>query len=234
MMIRSISLRMLVLALTLPLAARAQVVGRLPSETVIKDLDGNMRFGAFAGWLTTGRDPVGVRGKSAPIIGVRYDTPMAGPVYFSTRLFGVKSEHDVYDPNLPADSRYVGTAETNQLGMDAALDVSLTGTRSWRGIQPLVRLGAGFITGVGNHFDQAQYATGTSVLYSYGLGVRFTTSRNSELRADANWLIYQVRYPQVFRTSSASDNKPLRAEGSLTPFTTNRALTLSWTWGVFR
>jgi hypothetical protein len=232
MMRRALTVALLCMAAAT--AAQAQVVGRLPSETVIKDLDDGQRFGFFAGWLTTGLDPVGVRGKSAPIVGMRYDILMANPAYFSMRLFGVKSTHDVYDPNRPEGSRHVGTAPTNQVGFETSLDISLTGTRSWRGLQPLIHGGVGFMAGVGNQFDAGQFATGASVLYSYGLATRFITSKNSELRADVSWLIYQVRYPEAFKTTSAADNRPLRGEGSLTPFTTNRAMTLSYTWRIFR
>jgi hypothetical protein len=224
----------LALILSAPVSLGAQVVGRLPEQAVLTDLAEGQRFGAFGGWLTTGRDPVGVHGKSAPIFGVRYDTPMSGPVYFSSRLFGVVSQHDVYVPNAPEASRRSGTASTNQIGMDLAFDLSLTGQRAWRGVQPLVHLGVGFMAGLGKNFDAGGYAAGASVLYSYGLATRFTTSRNSELRADLGWLIYQMRYPSTFRTTTVEGDTPLRAEGSMTPLTTNRAITLSWTWGVFR
>jgi hypothetical protein len=215
-------------------AGQAQVIGKLPTQAEMKDIEDTQRFGAFAGWLTTGRDPVGVRGKSAPIVGVRYDILMASPAYFSMRLFGVKSTHDVYDPNKPSASRLVGTAPTNQVGFESALDISLTGTRAWRGIQPLAHFGIGFMAGVGNQFDAGQFATGASVLYSYGLAARFPTGKNGEFRLDASWMIYQVRYPEAFRTTTAADNEPLRATESLTPFTTNRALALSYSWGIFR
>jgi hypothetical protein len=213
---------------------QAQVVGRLPERSVISDLSDGQRTGVFAGWLTTARDPVGVHGKSAQIFGVRYDVPMSGPVYFSSRLFGVRSTHDVYVPNAPANDRRRGTASTNQIGMDAAFDLALTGQRAWRGAQPLLHLGVGFMAGVANQFDAGRYATGASILYSYGLGARFITSRNSHLRADASWMVYQVRYPNAFRSTTVQGDTPLRASGSMTPFTTNRAITLSWTWGIFR
>lgn len=214
--------------------AVAQVIGRLPANAVMQDLNDRQRFGTFAGWLTTGLDPAGLRTHAGPVFGARYDVLMSGPTYFSMRLFGVKSSHDVMDPNAPAANRRVGTASSNQLGFESTLQISLTGQRAWHGVQPLVNFGAGVIGGVANQFDAGRYAPGTSVLYSYGLSARFTTGQNSELRADASWLIFQVRYPEHFRTTTAADNTPIRATGSLTPFTTNRALTLAWTWGIFR
>jgi len=215
-------------------AAAQQVVGRLPAQSTLRDLHDGQRFGAFAGWLTTGRDPVGIRAHSAPIAGVRYDLLMGSPAYLSLRLFGVKSEHDVVNPGAPATNRKAGTASANQLGADASVQVALTGERTWHGVQPLASMGLGFMAGVANHFDVGLYAPGASLMYTYGLGVRVPTGQNGDFRLDVGWLVHQVRYPQTYRTTTAADNIPVRAEGSLTPLTTNRAITASWTWGVFR
>lgn len=232
-MMQSMPRALLLLALA-GSALQAQVVGRLPTQAVFRDTEDPPRIGVFAGWLTTGLDPVGFRGKSAPIVGLRYDVLLSSPAYFSLRMFGVSSEHDVYDATKAQANRLVGTAPTRQLGVESAIELSLTGTRTWHGVQPLIRGGVGFIAGVGNQFDQGGFATGASVLYSYGMGLRFPTGKNGEFRADGTWMIYQVRYPEHFRTTARADDTPLRASGSLTPFTTNRALTVSYSWGMFR
>lgn len=214
--------------------AAAQVVGRLPADAHIQDVNEGQRLGAYAGWMVTGRDPVGVRTKSAPIVGVRYDVPMSGPAYFGLRLFAVKSTHDVYDPNATEAARFKGTAPSNQLAFDATLQIALTGQRTWHGVQPLISLGLGGISGVANAFDRGGYKPGTSMLYSYGLGARFPTGNSGELRADLNWFVHQVRYPSVFRSTTFGDDPPLRATGSMTPLTSNRAMTVAWSWGIFR
>lgn len=217
-----------------PAVAGAQVVGRLPENAIMTDLFDGQRIGPFGGWLTTGLDPVGVRANSGPIAGIRYTVPMAGPMYFAAKVFGVATDHDVMLPNAPAANRRAGTASANQLGFDVGFELALTGRRAWRGVQPLLTAGIGVIAGAGNHFDAGGYSPGASGLYSYGLAARFPTGRNGELRADLGWMIHQIRYPSAFRTTHAGDDKPLRATGTLTPLTSNRALTLSWTWGVFR
>ena len=217
------------------LPARAQdVVGKLPAQSTLQDLNDGQRLGVFAGWLTTGRDPVGIRAHSTAIMGVRYDLLMGAPAYLSMRLYGLHSTHDVVDPSLSSNNRFAGTASANQVGADASVEVSLTGERTWHGMQPLTRLGVGFISGIANHFDVGKYTPGTSVVYLYGLGARFPMGKNADFRVDANWMVYQVRYPQSFRLTTAADTIPVRGSGSLTPMTTNRALTASWTWGVFR
>jgi len=215
-------------------AAAQVVVGHLPAQSTLQDLNDGQRVGVFAGWLSTSRDPVGVRAHSAPIVGLRYDLLMGSPAYFSLRLFGMKSEHDVVNPNAPATNRAAGTASANQVGADASVQLSLTGERTWHGVQPLMNLGVGFIAGVANHFDLGKYAPGASIMYTYGLGARMPTGKNADFRVDVGWFLYQVRYPTVFRVTTATDNIAVRATGTMTPLTANRAITASWTWGVFR
>ena len=102
------------------------------------------------------------------------------------------------------------------------------------GFQPLVRGGLGVIAGVANHFDQGSYAPGVSMVFLWGAGVRIPVARNSDIRIDANYMIHQVRYPNAFRFATASDTIAVRPTGSMTPLTVDRAITASWTWGVFR
>lgn len=215
-------------------AAAQAVVGRLPSEAVMRDVEGGQRFGTFVGWLDTGADPVGVRAHASPMVGVRYGVPMAGPMYFAMRLYGTASDHDVFVADTAAGGRRAGTASANQLGFDAQFELALTGQRSWHGVQPLVSAGLGVITGVANHFDAAKYAPGASLTYLLGVGARFHTGRSGELRADAGWMVHQMRYPRLYQTPPSVDVVALRPSGSLTPLVTNRSVTVSWTWRVFR
>lgn len=220
-------------ALAAPASAQT-VVGRVPTDAVMRDVEGGQRFGTFIGWLDTGADPVGVRAHASPILGVRYGVPMAGPMYFAMRLYTTASDRDVFVADTAPGGRRAGTASANQLGFDAQFELALTGQRSWHGVQPLVTGGLGIITGVANHFDAAKYAPGASLTYLLGVGARFHTGRNGELRADAGWMVHQMRYPRLYQSPPTVDVKALRPTGTLTPLVTNRSVTVSWTWRVFR
>lgn len=224
------------LAATVVLAAPVtaqQVVGTLPTESKITDMYDGQRFGTFFGWMTTGLDPVGVRAQSSPIVGVRYDVLMGSPAYFTLRMYGMSSSHEVVDPTRPAANRLHGTATNRVIGGDASIEVSLTGDRAWHGIQPLTRLGLGVISGVANHFDATGYAPGASIVYLIGSGVRWTLRPNMDVRADLNWMVHQMRYPEAFRFGTSGDTAVIRS-GTLTPLVTNRAVTVAFTWGIFR
>lgn len=214
-------------------ALGAQTVGSLPEKSPFTDLRDHQRLGVVAGYLVTGRDPVGVNPKSASFFGVRYDLYAGGPVYLTGRLFAAPSERDVLDYTKRAAFRRVGTQDCTIFGSDVGLTVALTGDRSWHGVQPLVHFGVGIAGGLGDRKDVSNFTFSPTVALSYGFGARWVTGRNSELRADVAWMYWQVKYPELYR-STEGDPVAIYPTGSLSPYTGNRAVTVSWTFGIFR
>ena len=211
----------------------AQVVGALPERSPFADVTGGHRVGIVAGYMATGRDPAGVGPKGGPMLGVRYDLHAGGPAYLSARFFGFSSERDILDYTKKAAQRRVGTQSGAIGGTELGLTLAATGDRSWRRLQPLVHAGVGLVFGIGDRNDVSGYRFPTAFSFSWGLGARYVTGRNSQLRADVSWLHWGIKYPESYR-STEGDTVAIRPSGTLSPGTWNRALTVSWTWGIFR
>jgi len=221
-------------ALTLLASAlRAQTVGSLPEKSPFADLRDHQRLGIVAGYLVTARDPVGVNPQGGPLMGLRYDLYAGGPVYLTGRLFASPSERDVLDYTKRAALRRVGTQNLTIWGTDVGIAVALTGDRSWHAMQPLVHLGFGIAGGLGDRPDVSHFSFSPTFTFSYGLGARWVTGRNSELRADIAWLYWQVKYPGTYR-STEGDPVAIRPSGPMSPYTGNRAVTATWSFGIFR
>lgn len=229
-------MRVLTLAVPLtfaPAALCAQAVGTLPEGSPYLDLRGGQRAGIDIGYLSTGSDPAGVGPKSAAYVGLNYELHASGPVYLTSHLFGASTDRRMLDYTKKASVRDVGNRSSVLIGADAGLALALTGDRTWHGVQPLVHVGAGVVLGATDKRDVSQYAFGTHLLLSYGLGARWVTGPNSELRADVTWFSWQLKYPELYR-STEGDPVAIRATGSLTPWVRNRAMTLSYALGIFR
>jgi hypothetical protein len=214
-------------------ALRAQTVGSLPEKSPFADLRDHQRLGIVAGYLVTARDPVGVNPKGGPMLGLRYDLYAGGPVYLTGRLFASPSDRDVLDYTKRAAQRRVGTQNVTIWGTDVGLAVALTGDRSWHAMQPLVHLGFGIAGGLGDRPDISHFSFSPTFAFSYGVGARWVTGRNSELRADVAWFYWQVKYPETYR-STEGDPVAIRPSGPMSPYTGNRALTATWSFGIFR
>lgn len=210
----------------------AQAVGSTPENSPYQDVRGGQRLGLEAGYMVMARDPAGVGPQSTPYAGLRYDFHAGGPAYITSRVFGLSTDRDVLDYTKKAAVRHVGTQKLGVIGGDVGLAISITGDRSWHRLQPLLEGSGGFVSGIGEKEDVSRYAFGSRFYLTYGLGARYVTGKNSELRADLVWFAWQLKYPTTFQSTDA-DPVPITT-GSLSPWTRNRTMTASWTWGIFR
>ena len=211
----------------------AQTVGSLPDKSPYLDLNDGMRFGVVVGWLATGHDVVGVNPKSAPIVGVRYDWAIGGPVFLTTSAFATNTTRTVLDYTRSAATRDIGTQPTGLFVFNLGIAMSLTGQRSWHHLQPMIDLGVGIATGPGDKEDISGYGFGNQFSFSYGFGMRFVTGKNIELRADLNQYWWALKYPQNYR-STQGDPVAIKPTGSLDSYTANTALTIGATIRIFR
>ncbi len=224
---KSLQMIALLLAASSTLAAQAQTIGSLPDKSPLLDLNDGMRFGLVGGFLLTGHDAVGVGPKSTPIVGVRYDLPVGGPMYLSAVVFGGSTTRTILDYTRSASTRDIGTQATGIVVANISAALSLTGPRSWHGLQPLVNVGLGIASAPGDKPDVSGYSMGTAFSFSYGLGLRWATGHFSELRLDLNQYWWDLKYPDLYR-STQGDPVAIRATGSLSSYTANTALTLAW------
>jgi len=211
----------------------AQTVGSLPDQSPYLDLRDGQRFGLVAGWLATGTDAVGVGPKSAPMLGFRYDLSVGGPVYLTGSLFGVNTTRKVLDYAKGPASRDIGTQGTGLVNANVSVAMALTGQRTWHRLQPLVNIGVGIVSGVGDKIDVSGYTTPTMLSFSYGFGVRYATGHNSEFRVDVNQYWWQLKYPDSYRSTQGGPIA-IKPTGSLGSYTANTALTLAWSVRSFR
>jgi hypothetical protein len=214
-------------------AAGAQVIGTLPDKSPFLDLNDGPRLGLSGGWLAAGHDAVGVNAKSAPSVGVRYDLPIGGPMYLTGMVFSSTTTRNILDYTKPAATRNVGTQSFALVDANIDLALSLTGKRTWHRLQPLVNIGVGVVSGLGDKGDISGYNFGTAFQFSYGAGVRFITSSRSELRLDLNQYWWELKYPALYR-STQGDPIAIKPTGSLSSWTANTGLTLGWSYRAFR
>lgn len=224
---------MLAILLSCGSTLAAQTIGSVPDKSPYLDLHDGMRFGVVAGWLATGTDAVGVGPKSAPMLGLRFDLAVGGPVYLTGSLFGVSTSRTVLDYTKSAATRDIGTQSTALVNANVAIAMSLTGLRTWHRLQPLVNLGVGVVGAAGDKADVSGFKLGTMLSFSYGFGVRYSTGRNSELRFDLNQYWWQIKYPDLYR-STQGDPVAIKPTGGLSSYTANTALTIAWSLRSFR
>lgn len=191
-------------------SATAQV-GYPPDRSPYRDRDYNRDWTFFGGQFTAEPDPVGVAPTNGPMAGIRWQMHMTGPLYFGVRLAGASVDRTVIDPAKRTAERVVGTEKVPLMFADAALELSLTGHKTWHGIAPFVNGGVGFVGDLRGANDVGSYRFGIPFSMTLGTGLSWAVARNWSLRLDWSHFIYRISYPTTYYLKTTEDPPVLAA-----------------------
>lgn len=211
------------LFVALPLSAQ---VGHEPAKSPYVDLDYSQEVSLLFGYLRARHDPAGVAPQSAPMIGIRYELGLTGPLALSTDLTRSSSRRNVLEPTRIASQRDLGTEAAAVYALDVALAVNLTGEKSWHNIVPQVRAGLGLVSSSAKD-DSSGFSFGTPFAFSIGGGLKFVPNGGRlALRADVTDRIFKLSYPDSYYRL-ATDNTAVLPRTTSSPFYTHHtALTV--------
>ena len=224
-----IALALLLLAASSP--ALAQEVGHLPAESPYRDIAFKQELTPFAGYFQAGGDPAGVAPRSGPMLGARYEIRIGGPAQFMARVGHVWSERRVINPELPVESRDLGTTSTSLYVADVGISLNLTGQKSWRGLVPVLTGGAGVVSDF-KGADAGGFRFGTQFAISVGGGVRWVPQDSRlQLRVELADYLYQISYPTSYIIQTEENPRVTRKQSA---WTNNLALTAGVSYRFFR
>lgn len=206
-------------------SAAAQV-GYPPERSPYRDRDNNRDWTFFGGQFSAEKDPVGVAPTEGPMAGVRWQMHLTGPLYFATRLAGASVERTEIDPSKRLAERFVRTEHVPMLLVDAALELSLTGHKTWRGLAPFLNGGVGFAGDLRGRTDIGNYRFGAPFTMTLGGGLSYTVSDAIALRLDWANYIYRIGYPNSYYLKTTEDPPVLAAGDARSLWRRNRALVL--------
>jgi len=186
-------------------SSAAAQVGHPPDRSPYRDRDYNRDWTFFGGRFNAERDPVGVAPTSGPIAGVRWQMHMTGPIYFGVRLAGASVDRTIIDPTKRIAERVVGTERVPLAFADAALELSLTGHKTWRGLAPFVNGGVGFVGDLRGANDVGSYRFGIPFTMTLGTGVSWAVARNWSVRLDWSHYVYRISYPTTYYLKTTED-----------------------------
>jgi hypothetical protein len=208
------------LALLFATPAAAQV-GHTPEGSPYRDLEFKEELGVYGGTMSARSDRAGVLPQSGPLVGLRYQVHIAGPISFAANLSSAFSQRNVIDPTKPAASRLLRTEDVQVYAADVGLALAVTGRKSWHFIVPEVRAGVGALT-TSKNLNEAGYRFGTPFAFTLGGGLRLVGRGRLQLRADVSERLFKQKYPPSFFTK-ASDNTAV-VSGNTQSFWTNHTL----------
>ena len=196
------------IASIVPAALTAQV-GHLPQESPFRDVPYRQEITTYSGWYSGAEGSAGVGPQAGPIAGVRYEIRIGGPAFFSVHAGHAFSQRDVIDPLNPPETRHLGTKDVSLLLLDAGITLNLTGQKSWHGVIPFTRFGAGVAANVGSRRDPGNFTIGTPFALVLGTGLRWTGGGRWHLRFDVTDHLFRLNYPASYSAIPQGGGSPV-------------------------
>ena len=224
----------LIVALALAPRAWAQEVGYPPTRSPFRDLEYRHELTLFGGYYAAGKDPAGVAPQSGPMLGVRYDANVGGPVALFLRASYVASERRPVDPTQPADSRDLEVRSWPLYITDFGLSLNVTGQKSYRRMVPVVSVGIGFAADGNKSVPEDPFRFGTVFAFTYGAGVRFVPGGRFQIRLGADGYFYRLRYPSGYYVPASDGTTVVSADQARNFWKNNAALTVGASFLFFR
>ena len=221
-------------ALAAPLAAQGVDVGHDPERSPFRDLEYKQEATVFGGYYIAGKDPAGVAPRSGPMVGIRYEVGVGGPVQIVARLANVMSERRVINPVEPANARELGMQSWPIYIADGGMSINLTGQRSWHGVVPVIYTGIGIVSDAGKKVAEDPYKLGTTFAFSLAGGLRIVPGGRFQLRADVGTWFYQIKYPDQYYALTSDNTSVLESDQAKNFWKRNLGLTLGGSYLLFR
>lgn len=184
-------------------------VGHLPQNSPFEDAPYRQELTTYSGWYSGAEGSAGVGPQAGPIVGLRYEIRIGGPAYFSVNAGHAFSKRDVIDPLNPPATRQLGTKDVSLLLLDAGITLNLTGQKSWHGLIPFTRFGAGVAANVGSRVDPANFTIGTPFALVLGTGVRWAPGGRWQFRLDVADHLFRLNYPATYGSVPQGGGDPV-------------------------
>jgi len=221
---------MVLLLAIVPSFRLAAQVGHDPSHSPYRDVRRGATLVLTFGHLGGSRGGPGVGISDGPTGGLRYEASFGalgtalGIAYGHTTRF-------VVDPTKDSVSRKSGPFDTDVVLADAALQLSLTGRKTWHGLAPYVGGALGVAVGGGSPPDPSGYNFGNKLTLAPQAGVRWYPARRVSVRADFRLVLWKLRYPLGYKQPSPVDGgRVLPLDASLDEWTSHPWITIGLGW----
>ncbi len=194
------------------LALVGLLTGLMPHQAEGQSIPSSYRFfetkqeaGIFLGVTSQGTGRFGYGPSPGPSVGARYGIHLGG-AFGLEGVFGFRpTTRDVVDPTRVEGDMVVGEADAKILSFDARVRFSLTGDRSWKGVNPFVFIGGGIAWDAAGESEgdalvlpRDRFEFGARFITALGGGVRWFLTERFLIRADLALTMNRLETPEGF------------------------------------
>lgn len=201
-MIRPLALGLVVF--TAPLAAQ---VGHDPQHSPYRDILRGKSVTFLYGDVGGDGGKLGVGPHDGQSYGVRFDVRLGTPVQFGLTIAKANLKRLIVSADDSVDNRVDGPVDQSLTMFEAALQLNLTGRKSWHHLAPYLATSLGYQSGSSlpaSQPDSSGYKFGSKFYVSPAVGVRIFLGQTLHLRLEARQLYWKLSYPTAYRLEPAA------------------------------
>jgi hypothetical protein len=217
-----------------PWRALPAQVGHDPGQSPYRDIQRGGGPVFFAGHLGGDRGEAGVGPANALGFGVRYELPMSRSSLAQFTVAYLKGDRFIVNPavNPTAPGRRSGPVDTDLLFTELALQLRLTGGKTWHGLAPYVGTGIGMTFDLHSPGDTtgSGYAFGNKITFGGNTGLRWHATRKITVQLDARAVMWRLRYPISFHGTAPDGSRVIPATKPLTDWTLHPWVSVGVGW----
>ncbi len=212
-------LTVLATPLATPLAAQ---VGHAPNASPYRDIPRGRSITLLVGDVGGNGGSIGVGPHRGQSYGVRFDIRAGAPIQFGFTLARGDLERLVVSAADSVNNRVDGPAKQTVTMAELALQINITGKKSWHRLAPYFGGAVGLMSGStlpASVPDSSGYRFGRKIYLAPGIGVRIYLSNALHLRLDARQLFWKLKYPLSYNADPTAQpsGDPVNHPNSVLP-----------------
>ncbi|MEO8199930.1 MAG: hypothetical protein ABI679_05345 [Gemmatimonadota bacterium] len=183
-----------------PLAGQ---VGHPPAKSPYHDILHGSSWSFIYGNLSGDGGKLGIGPHNGPTYGMRYDFRMSNLIQAGLSASYMDLERLIVDADDTPATRVKGPVAQSVVTIEVALQLNLTGAKTWHRLQPFITGGLGYALSSTTKADTSGFKFGNRFSISPGLGMRFFPSSRVNLRVEARQHFWKLKYPTAFQDEPA-------------------------------
>ena len=209
-------------------------VGHDPAQSPFRDIQRGAGPVVFAGHLGGDRGRAGVGPSNALGFGLRYELALGRSTVAQFTAAYLKGDRFIVNPAVDSTSpnRRIGPVDTDILFTEVALQLRLTGGKTWHGFAPYLGTGLGMAFDLRSPGDATSsgYQFGTKFMLGGSAGVRWHATRKMAVHLDARAVLWRLRYPVSFHSAAPDGSRVVPITEPLTDWTLHPWVSLGIGW----
>lgn len=210
-------------------------IGHDPGTSPYHDVLLHPVFNVYAGHLSGDRGRADAGFSNANTLGLRYEIPSGKSMIFQFNAAYLMGDRFIIDPRADSSSpqRKTGPYESNLILTEIALNLRLTGAKTWHRWGPYAGVGLGLLFDAHSPGDTtlSGYTFGTKVGLAFVTGLRWYPTRHIIVNGEARGQLWKLKYPVSFHAQLSPDgSRVVPITSALTDWTFHPWLSLGIGW----